>query len=365
MQAQRDHLEALLRQAGGFWREGTALVATCPRCGKQKLHFRLELPRDRQIRNPYAFRFECFSGQCSAERFSGRPEYAIAEMLGISVGAARRELEGRSGSLWVGASAQLTDLEDESDIADSVTESPTLEWPGDFFPIASPQAERGAAYLAGRGVPIEIAQEYRVRYSVVDRAVVFPVETRGRLVGWQKRLVIDHRWTDPEGERRESPKAMTNKGFDRRHWMFGDRMLESPHAVVCEGPLDAVKLHLCGGNAASCGKKLTPGLLAALGEYPWRDLYCGLDAGTEEETERLVGEFDQAIKYPGRRCWLIEWPLVDCGCLVEQRLNCQKCGGKGKIQYDAGALSFEEAYECFRLARPVSVRSLFFDLRGG
>lgn len=360
--AAQDRLERMLNQAGGFFREGTALVATCPRCRKQKLHFRIATPDDPKIKNRFPFRFECFSGGCSRDRFSGRPEFALAEMLGIRPGAARRELLGQGDPFTAAATFSDLDLdfEKEDELPLQIEALPPLEWPGSYFPIDHPRSARGAAYMEGRGVPIEIAKQYGVRYSVEERSVIFPIEDRGRLVGWQSRLVVSHFWVDDEGIRHEGVKARTSKGFQRHHWMFGDRLLESPHAFVLEGPFDAIKAHLCGGNAAATGKKITPALLAALSAYPWRDLYCGLDRGTAPETERLVGEFDQVVKHPGRRCWLVEWPQKRCEPCGGG--TCERCKGTGLIDLDSGALKFEEVYELWRAAKPVSSRTFFFDL---
>jgi len=343
-------LEAMLSRAGGFFREGTALVANCPRCGKQKLHFRVSVPdahRGASRRNGIQFRFSCFSKSCDG--WNGKPEFALAEMLDQPVRAIGQELWGR-GSLGgfvprTGDGPKFeVDLDQPLSAILPQEQAKPMEWPGQFYPLDHPAAERGAAYMEGRGIPVEVARRYGVRYSVVHRSVAFPVEQRGVLWGWQLRLVIPHVWTDEDGVRRESNKATTAPGMTRIKWMFSDRLEGSDSAFVLEGPVDAIKADLCGGNVASMGAIITPGLIQALAAYPWRRLYVGLDVDAAKEARRLIEEFDQAVKYAGREVYLVEWP--------------KRKDASGK-QVDAGALSFEEVRECWRAAKRASSSQLW------
>lgn len=343
-------LEAMLRRAGGFAREGSALVAHCPHCGKQKLHFRIHVPDDHRgaaRRNGIRFRFSCFSKSCAG--WNGKPEFALAEMLDVPVGTVARELYG-SGSLggYVPRTGRAPDFDVELDapvFSLPQEKAQPMDWPAQFYPIDHPASERGAQYLADRGIPVEIAKQYGVRYSVVYRSVAFPVEEQGKLWGWQLRLTIPHVWVDEEGQKRESNKATTAPGMIRTKWMFSDRLCLSDHAFVLEGPVDAIKAHLCGGNVASMGAVITPGLIASLSAYSWRRLYVGLDADAAEETRRLVEEFDQVVKYAGREVYVVEWP--------------DKKDASGK-QVDAGALSFEEVRDCWKRARRAAAGELSF-----
>lgn len=343
-------LEAMLARAGGFFREGSALVAICPHCGKQKLHFRISVPdahRGASRRNGIQFRFSCFSKSC--EGWNGRPEFALAEMLGVPVGVISRELWG-TGQLG-GFVPKISDKPVfEVDLDGSAPIVPTkeaqpMDWPAQFYPIDHPAAERGLAYLEGRGIPADVARRYGVRYSVVHRSVVFPVEERGVLWGWQCRLVVPHVWVDEQGVRREGNKATTAPGMTRTKWMFADHLESSDHAFVLEGPIDAMKADLCGGNVASMGAVITPGLIQSLAAYPWRRLYVGLDVDAAKESRQLIEEFDQAVKYAGREVYLVEWP--------------KQKDASGK-QVDAGALSFVGVRECWRAAKRASSSQLWF-----
>lgn len=341
----------MLARGGGFTREGTALVATCPHCGKQKLHFRIHVPEDfRGVarRNGIQFRFSCFSKSCAG--WNGKPEFALSEMLDVSVGAAARELYG-GGSLGgyrpsTGQGPKF-DVELEAEGEGEIRQPKSFEWPAQFYPIDDRRSEPGAEYLRGRGVPVEIAAAYGVRYSVVHRSVAFPVEEGGQLWGWQTRLIIPHVWTDEDGVRRESSKASTSPGLVRTKWMFSPRLERSEHAFVLEGPIDAIKAHYCGGNVASMGAVITPGLIESLSSYSWRRLYVGLDADALEESRQLVWEFDQAIKYSGREVYLVEWP--------------DRKDASGK-QVDAGALSFGEVLDCWSRAKRASSSQLILAL---
>ncbi len=337
-----ERLEVMLGRAGGYRREGSALVVKCPRCGSDKLHFRIG-QIDQQVRQRlkaeqlYAFRFSCFSGACAG--WGGRPEFALAELLGISVGAARQELTGDGG--LVVYSRREDPFQERPELLEPA-QAPTVEWPHQFIPLGQPGSEPGTAYMESRGVPVEIAQQYGVRYSVIDRSVAFPVEVQGRLLGWQLRLAIPHVWVGEDGTKHTSNKATTSPGLQRAQWMFGDRCLGSRLAFALEGPLDAIKAHLVGGNLASMGKVITTSLLRALAAYPWEELCIGLDAGTRAESDKLLYEFDQVIKYPGRRCTWVEWPK------------------KSGEQMDSGALSFQEVRERWDGRKPVRAGMTFF-----
>jgi hypothetical protein len=52
---------------------------------------------------------------------------------------------------------------------------------------------------------------------------------------------------------RKIPKILTTGPRDTV-LMFQDRLATSDHAIICEGPVDALKCHLVGGNVATMGK---------------------------------------------------------------------------------------------------------------
>jgi len=338
-------LDILRNVPGGFRREGTAVVTKCPKCLKSNLRFRIIDPP----KSTYPCRFTCFSAVCSSNKYSGHPEYALSEILGISIHEARTLLYGRNNSITIKSSDfKKIDLESLQIESESSTKLVPCSMPSIYLPIDHNASERGLAYLQSRGIPLDIAKHYGVRYSPTDRSIVFPIVSNSKLVGWQTRLVIPHKWKDADGKINISNKTSTSFGFKRQVWMFGDNLINSDHAFVLEGPVDAIKAHKCGGNVASLGKELTNGLINVLSSYKWRKLYCGLDKDAVIEITKLVKEFDQFYKYPNREVYLVDWP---------DRLD-----NEGK-QIDAGGLSFDEVYDCFRSARKTSSNSVIFDIK--
>ena len=69
--------------------------------------------------------------------------------------------------------------------------------------------------------------------------------------------------------------------------MFGDR-ITGDHAVLCEGPVDALKAHLCGGNVCSLGKLVSIYQLNLLRNSGIRKLYLALDPDAFMEAGRLL-----------------------------------------------------------------------------
>jgi hypothetical protein len=129
---------------------------------------------------------------------------------------------------------------------------------------------------------------------------VFPVELQGRLVGFQERTVLESTktWDEETGKWLEMPKVLSSKGIPRDHVvMFGDRVQRSPHVVLCEGPIDAIKAHLCRANCAAMGKAVSRWQLQHLRDLGVRRVYLALDPDAAEETARLVRELSDLELY--------------------------------------------------------------------
>lgn len=214
----------------------------------------------------------------------GSAEKLLARMIGCSVEAARRRLYG--DHVQMRALLPPVCFLDEDDTEEAILPLRAYEY--HMLPIEAPGAERGAEYLAGRGIPVEVAKEYGIRYSSVLRQVIFPVVVDGGLVGWQGRLVIPHEWVDEHGTPCYAPKSPTLPGTPRdRFLMFQDRITGS-HALLAEGPVSTIKAHLVGGNVASLGKAVAAGQLDTMRKKRIRRLYLGLDRDAVEEVARLV-----------------------------------------------------------------------------
>lgn len=305
-------------------------IFTCPRCNKaKKLYLR---KRDG--------RFVCW--RCKEiDNFQGRPEYALCELTSQSIADVCRFLYGdiplRADSTF---DARIEDFFSEGDgIDDDAVEHNVIKWPHDFYRIEDVfWSKRGAEYLKLRGIPTGIAQKYGIRYSPELRRVFFPIGERGCLYGYQGRLIIPHEYEDEDGEKKEVPKILSSKGVRRdRLLMFSDRLEGSEHAVLCEGPVDAIKAHYCGGNVATMGKEVSHYQIQLLLNSGVKRVYIALDPDATEAIERLVTEMNGDVELYN---------------MIPQTV------GKS---VDLGAMSFQEVYGLFLSARPFDTR-LFIDV---
>lgn len=268
---------------GPVRRSGRRWTFACPACSKRAL----------KMRTASGF-FTCYYCKFIND-MSGPAHRLLAKFLNCSERTAAEQLYGDEAR----AVLALPDhpfLEEDEDLEELLP--PALLWEYHHHLITDPKAQRGAAYLEGRGVPVGVAAEYGVRYSPVERRVLFPVETEGRLVGWQGRLVVDHRYVDAAGVQQEGLKVQSTKDIPRdRALMFGDRVVDVDTAFLVEGPIDALHGHLAGGNVAAMGKVVTPGQVRLLLERNVRTICLGLDPDAQEEVVLMVRQYFGQVRF--------------------------------------------------------------------
>jgi DNA primase len=325
-------LRQILIESGlSYSQNGRSYIFTCPRCEhKKKLYI-----------SKSSGRYICFV--CAeTENYKGRPEYALADLLGVPVREVQAKLYG-VGTIptEVRLDLQLIDFfGDEDDIDVDAHVIPVTHWPLEYYAISDPKAAKGKEYLASRGITQHLAAYYDLRYSPKDQRVVFPVSDRGSLYGWQARTIRKSTKWFENGRKYEIPKYLSSTGIPRAHTvMFADRLQGSQHAVLCEGPLDAIAAHLCGGNVATMGKAVSSGQMALLLRGGIKKLYLALDPDASDEMQRLMYDhFDNVELYE------------------------MKAQGTPGEKADLGAMTLEQVYELFLDARPLRPGHLFFYL---
>lgn len=330
-------LRQILVESGlKYTQNGRSYIFTCPLCsGKKKLFIR---KRDG--------RFVCWKCK-ETQGYQGRPEYALADLLGQPVGVVSSRLYGGQNVpvavyLDVHVDDFFGDDDDEEDFEPEVLEVRT--WPSNYYPIDDPFGARGAAYLEGRGIPIKIATQYGIHYCPEERRVAFPVASHGDLYGWQGRLVVPHEYVDERGEWQEALKIQSSTGVPReRTLMFSDRLDGHDHAVLAEGPIDAIKAHLCEGNVSPMGKAVNPEQIGLLLNHGVKKLYLGLDPDAAEETMRLVRNYYDDVE-------------------IYRMLA--KVNGRAE-KADLGGMTFEEVYDLYRGAQRVGPGEVFVFVDGG
>jgi hypothetical protein len=325
-----DILLQFLKETGlKYTQTARSYVFTCPRCqGKKKLYVAKSNGR-----------FACWKCK-ETDNYQGNPAIAFADLLSRPIKEIKTRLFGGADvAVKLYLDVRLRDFfGDDEELDDDAVTVATTSWPYDYLPIEHPHAARGAEYLRGRGIPTPMAVEYGIRYCPKDRRVIFPVQAAGDLYGWQARIIVANKFVDEEGNAREIPKIVSSTGIPRdKTLMFADRLQGVDHAVLCEGPVDAIKAHLCRGNVAAMGKAVTKEQVRLLINAGVRKLYLALDPDAAAETQRLVRDnFDDFEIYN----------------MIAQ----------GGDKPDLGAMEFSDVSDLFRAARRIEPGRIFIHL---
>lgn len=280
-----------------------SFIFTCPKCSKTR-KFYVRKSDGRSI---------CF--RC--ENFRGDGAWALYQLFGVPFSEGRQILYGelpfeRGSAL----DFEIVDHYGEDDEEEFVRDLPSpRQWPLTAVTVehAPPKA---VEYLASRGVSIDLADRYDIRWDGTQQRILFPVVVEGELLGWQGRFI--HPTTVYTDRRKiEIPKVVSTEGLaGGRVLMFQDRLASADVAVLAEGPFDAIKADLVGGNVASMGKGVSAVQLQTIADAKVKRLYVALDRDATEDTMRVVREMA-----PKMETYLLEPPphRSDLGdCTVEE-----------------------------------------------
>jgi transcription elongation factor Elf1 len=281
---------ARIIEAGGvpFRQNAISFIFTCPRCSKKdKLYLR---KRDGQ--------FVCWVCK-ETENFKGRPEWALIELYPeYTIAELKLRLYGEDLPDQLQDELVVTfegwgyqELDEDEISADPVPND--VFWPPQFVTFDDGVSfVKGAQYLVSRGINIEHVRTYDIRYDPTEQRVIFPVKVDGKLIGWQARSIRKTEFFDVERAKTvRIPKILTSETLRESggHWlMFQDRLKGSEHCVLAEGPVSAIKAHLCGGNVASMGKAVTENQLRTILRYGVKRIYLALDTDAADDVRRIV-----------------------------------------------------------------------------
>jgi len=283
-------------------------------------------------------RFRCF--KCAKDNgFSGSVEYALIELTDIPLPIIKQTLYGT-----IQEQASFLDLSirdffgEEEEQPEELEEPPNLTWPYYCIPILHGGAQLGRDYLQGRGISPEIADIYQIRYAPEKRAIVFPVYVGETLYGWQFRTIDKTRFLIND-KIIETPKAWSSPNLPRdKVFMFSNRLLGADKAVICEGPIDTIKVHLFGnGNVCTMGKDVSSAHVATILRSGIKKVYVGLDPDAFAELDPLISKLGNDVSV-----LLIKLPESKDGSKV-----------------DLGSLSMEEALVVVRNAEPMKKNRLY------
>lgn len=264
-----DVLREIIEAGGVDYKENSSsFLFNCPRCNKR---LKLAMHKTKGF-------WCCY--RCKSEGFKGRPEYALQELYSIPAEEFRRKLYGEEAiQLKKYLHLNLQDPWD-SEISPESTSLSEVQWDPDFLDPDDLGFRPCAEYLKSRLIPEERIKEYGIKYNPKWGTVVFPVLDGDKLYGWQERSI-----------RKGNDFRYTLKGFQRENFvMFYDRLLSSSHAIITEGPVDALKMHLAGGNISTMGKVVTTAQIELIKNMGFNKIYLGLDRDASQEFNKISRE---------------------------------------------------------------------------
>ncbi len=111
----------------------------------------------------------------------------------------------------------------------------------------APKVAGGVAYLRKRGVPVEVAARFDVRYCYGGRYagyLVFPVRMYGVPVYWTNRYAGDRPWTTPEDQFKKTWNVPHEDGdYGKSDVLLNyDNVVGQPLVSIVEGPHDCMAM---------------------------------------------------------------------------------------------------------------------------
>lgn len=206
-------------------------------------------------------------------------------------------------SVVPGEKLEISEPEIEKEYTFTIPIQPILEkdLPFDMKPISDPFSKEGLDYLEGRGLHVAQLEHLRVAYSLYLRRVIFPVMQNNCIYGWQGRSI----------DKEEKLRMYNLPGeWKAKTLMFYDTTKVSPHIIVAEGAVSALKFGNVGGYVATMGKTISEVQVRMIIESDKKDIYLALDpdaiAEMEDLTHKILTQTNNTvniylIKVPGHR----------------------------------------------------------------
>lgn len=312
-----DRIQDYLDEHGISYRiQNQSFSLTCPECDK----------KDKVNIHRTNGNYICYVCADSGKIKGSKPEYLLQKYTGESVQDIKAFLYGITYEQLSGEFK--LDLEDKK--REVVVNLDQTTIPMGYVHLNEPEALPGVNYLKSRGISLEVAFQYGIMYSEFVRRVLFPAYIESELVGYQARTI------DLVTE--ENIKAISSKGNWRSsHVMFQNRLKNQKHAIVCEGPVDAIKANLLGGNIATLGKNISANQISLLKNSGVKRIYLGLDDDAYDLVPELARQFGVNIE-----TFLIHTP---------------------EHREDLGDCTFEEVVKAANEAEKIDGNSLFLVLK--
>lgn len=311
-----EKIKELIIEYGGQVIERTRTFHTaCPLCGRSD---KFSILKDNGAS-------VCYRGKCSFGK-KWFEDYLVI-VANISREAAVKKLSRDIAENVDTSDLNIDEIFNEDEPIQQVqTELSEIEWPLDHFvSLRADVSPDGCEYIASRGIPPAIMQQYGALYSVLWKRIMFPIKKDGKVVGYQGRTIS----RDPSAIRMLNSKNQ----FRESSLMFEDRLNGLEHAVLTEGPFDAIKFHLTGGNVCSMGKVVSDKQLKILLDKGIKKLYLALD----DDAVDIMEEIAFKLEIP---CYWVKIPET-----------CRKRCAMINKKPDFGECTFEECQEAIKEAK--------------
>ena len=165
-----------------------------------------------------------------------------------------------------------------------------INFPIFFYRINLNISIPGAEYLGKRGIPIEVAKKYGIRYNPLENQIVFPIYRNNKLFGYQTRTIL-----------KNFPKAFSKKtmlGFKKSFFFMFEDNITNDSIILAEGPISAMKFEKTGiPFVASMGKCISPAQMEILKNKNIKNIYLALDRDAYSETIVLIKNYKHIFNF--------------------------------------------------------------------
>ncbi len=257
-----------------------SVTIVCPNCQKEKLDI-----------HKSELNYICY--YCADHSNPVRGPNAtklLSDISGINYGIVKRKLSGFV-SLTEFAESMNQSFSTSPQVIKPVITEKIITLPEYALHLNAHSSKSAVDYLLNkRGIPVEIAIKYNLKYDYKRKEIVFPVYDGEKLVGYQTRSV------DPT-----CPKAfqkMTLKGFDKSDFLMFENSIHNHQAILAEGPISALKFaHTSIGFVASMGKYVSEKQMLRLRDKGVKQIFLALDVDAFNETKKLMLKFEHLFEF--------------------------------------------------------------------
>jgi len=271
-------LEKFLEENNIYFKvENNSIVINCPNCDKEKLYIHTN-----------ELNFICFYCSGISEPIKGpNATKLLSEITGLDYGLVKRKL---SGFVSLADFANQSLFEEIKKNIIEKKEEKTIVFPEYSYRLNTAVAIPAVEYLNKRGIPLDIATKYDLRYDYKNQNLIFPVYDKDKLVGYQTRSI------DPDCPKHFQKRTL--KSFEKSDYLMFENSINDDRVILAEGPISALKFAKSDiGFVASMGKYVSDSQINRLKDRGIKTIYLALDEDALEETIHLMNRYDNVFDF--------------------------------------------------------------------